>query len=326
MSITEYGPNFIQNYRSKLSQSAERSHTIDGAIGLLLPASSQLRDYQRHPQNRQKLHNILALNPLQCSLVVVDPNTFNFEENEVVDDGSVFQAIATDETVEFPWLLLQPLETCGGQKFQFRKWYGACAFFFNEFTRQNQNEPVLNPLDTWVPKRKFSPDSMELCRILCERFMSPNKRDIIKSVLQKTLKDKIAKSVAGTVALGVIACSVAAAVCTGVGALTIATTVAESVLKGLGTKTGDLAVSALAGGAAGAAAATALGGAGGRRKEQMPRIVGEQVMSQMELLKARVDRLEHATFELNDKTAVQKAGDAVAQSIQNLRKTTLGRR
>ena len=125
--------------------------------------------------------------------------------------------------------------------------------------------------------------------------MSPDANKIIKGVLVETLKTKVKYAAGATLALGVIACSVAAAVCTGTGAITLSMTMAQSIIKGAassaGSRVGDAAAAALAGGAAGAAVAAAA-----YRKEEMPSIDNEDKLSPMEMLIARIERLEHAMF------------------------------
>ena len=192
--------------------------------------------------------------------------------------------------------------------------------FFDEFHKQDEKAPVENPQDkAFTPRRRWSPDAIAMCRILREKFMSADTDKIIKGVLVQTLKTKLKYAAGATLAIGVVACSVAVGICTGTGALTLSATLAQSIVKGaassVGGRVGDAATAALAGGAAGAAVAAAAA----RQKETMVPIEDEASLTPMELLQARVDRLEHAMFVTRDAGAVQKAGDAVAQALRAVR-------
>ena len=46
------GPNFFTSFIEHRKKSSEQSHTVDGALGLLLPRGSMLRDWHRHPEHR----------------------------------------------------------------------------------------------------------------------------------------------------------------------------------------------------------------------------------------------------------------------------------
>jgi hypothetical protein len=320
MSVITVGPNFLSNFFDRRRASSEQSHTIDGALGLLLPSGSMLRDWQRHPGRRAQLHNLLADNPLQCTLLVMDAKEFEELYHGKYEEGSVFQSIAANETLTFPWVLLEPLHSDDPKALKFRKWNQSSVVFFDEFHQQDLKAVVENPSDkAFTPRRRWSPDALLLCHILREKFMSADSEKIIKGVLVQTLKTKLKYAAGATLAIGVVACSVAAAVCTGTGAITLSTTLAQSIIKGAassaGGRVGDAATAALAGGAAGAAVAAAAA----RAKEPMPPIVDEATLGPMELLQARVDRLEHAMFVTQDKGAVQKAGDAVAQALKAVR-------
>lgn len=331
MSV-QTGANFISEFFDKRKKSREQSHTIDGALGLLLPKGSMLRDWHRHPERREQIHNLLADNPLQCSLLIMSESDFE-THGEVYEEGAVFQSIAANEDLKFPWVLLEPLHTDpGASKFRYRKWNQASVVFFDEFHRQDAKTPVENPRDDRTPRRRWSPDTVELCRLVRERFMDPSSEKIIHGVLVKTVTDKLKVAAAGTVALGVIACSVAAAVCTGTGAITLSASLAQSIAKGAistaGSRLGGGAIDAsLAGTAAGAAAGAAAGYAVAATvaKPPMPPLarVDESKMTPIELLAARVDRLEHAVFDLREASAVRAAGDAVASAIARLRGKTI---
>ena len=318
MSIVT-GPNFLQNFFEHRKRSSQQSHTVDGALGLLLPKGSMLRDWHRHPERRAKLHNLLADNPLQCSLLVMDAEEFEKTYHGEYEEGAVFQSVAANEELTFPWVLLEPLHSNEPSKLKYRKWNQSSVVFFDEFHRQDEKAPVENPQDmAFTPHRRWSPDAIAMCHILRDKFMSADTDQIIKGVLVQTLKTKIKYAAGATLALGVVACSVAAAVCTGTGAITLSMTMAQSIIKGAassaGSRVGNAATAALAGGAAGAAVAAAA-----LRKEEMPPIENEDKLSPMELLVARIERLEHAMFVTKDAGAVQKAGDAVAQALKAVR-------
>lgn len=314
------GPNFFTNFIEHRKKSSEQSHTVDGAIGLLLPRGSMLRDWHRHPEHRAKLHNLLAENPLQCCLLVMDAKEFEETYHGDYEEGAVFQSIAANEELTFPWVLLEPLHSDDPSKLHFRKWNQSSVVFFDEFHKQDEKAAVENPQDkAFTPRRRWSPDTIAMCRLLREKFMSADTDKIIKGVLVQTLKTKIKYAAGATLAIGVVACSVAAAVCTGTGALTLSVTLAQSIIKGAassaGSKIGNTATAAIAGGAAGAAVAAGMG----HVKEPMPIIVDESTLGPMEKLQARVDRLEHAMFVTQDKADIQKTGNAVAQALQAVR-------
>lgn len=326
MSVIHVGPNFFTSFLEGRKKSNAQSHTIDGALGLLLPKGSMLRDWHRHPERRAKLHNLLADNPLQCSLLILSNEEFK-QTGEEYEEGAVFQSIASNEELSFQWVLLEPLHTEEGAKPSYRKWNQSTVVYFDEFHTQDPKTHVENPRDTSVPKRRWSPDALELCRIVRERFMDPNSEKIIHGVLRKTVQDKLKYAAAGTVALGIVACSVAAAVCTGTGAITLSTALAQSIAKGAvssaGSRLGGSAVSVSLGdaaaGAAGAAAGAAAGVALVSGKPRMPPIADEKDMTPAELLAARVSRLEHAVFDVREQSAIQKAGDAVAHALAKVR-------
>jgi hypothetical protein len=177
---------------------------------------------------------------------------------------------------------------------------------------------VVNPQDTYTPKRQWSPDTLQLCHVIRERFMTSAQQDIIRNVLRKTLADKLKKGAAATIALGVVGCSVAAAICTGTGAMTITLAVANSIIKGaassVGNRLSDAAIATSAGGAAGALAAAAI--AGGSRKQEMPPLLIKPGMDELE---ARIERLEHAVFEARDPALVKREGDAVVAQLRAVR-------
>jgi hypothetical protein len=96
---------------------------------------------------------------------------------------------------------------------------------------------------------------------------------------------------------------------------------AQSIIKGAassaGSRIGDTATAAIAGGAAGAASAAALAG---HSKVIMPPIPNEDnITDPMEMLRARIERLEHAMFITKDPVVIQKEGDAVAQALKKIR-------
>jgi len=320
MSIS-VGPNFISRFLDQRKKSSQQSHTIDGALGLLLPKGSMVRDWHRHPEKRAALHNLLADNPLQCTLLVMDAKEFEEEYKGKYEEGSVFQSIAANEELTFGWVLLEPLHSDSQKELKFRKWNQSTVVFFDEFHQQDVKAVVENPSDrVFTPRRRWSPDALLLCHLVRERFMDPDSEKIIKGVLVQTLKTKLKYAAGATLAVGVVACSVAAAVCTGTGALTLSTTLAQSIIKGAassaGSRVGDAATLALAGGAAAAAAASAAS----RSKLPLPPIENEASLTPMELLQARIVRLEHAMFVMQDPGAVQRAGDAVAQALKNVRR------
>jgi hypothetical protein len=262
-------------------------------MGLLLPKGSMLRDWHRHPENRLKLHNLLAENPLQCSLLVMDAAEFHDTYHDDYEEGAIFQSIVASEKIEFTWVLLEPLPSDGVGKLRWRKWNQTSVVFFDEFHTQDAHSVVENPFD--ANKRRWSPDALQLCHHARKRFMSDDADSIVKGVLVKTLRNKLKYAAAGTLALGVIACSVATAVCTGTGALTLSVQLAQGIVKGAATSAGERAFDAA-----------------------WPRVSNNEAQ---QLLETRVQALEHAMFTKTDSTPVQirNAGNAVAHTLRTCR-------
>lgn len=310
MSAVTVGPNIMSRFFDKRQKSSEQSRTIDGALGLLLPAG-MLRDWQRHPEERAKLHNLIASNPLQCSLVVMDAAQFEDYYKGVFEERVFIRAMASAEEVHFGWVLLEPLHSTDPSALKWRKWDPSSAVFFDEFHRQDASAPVENPDDEVSPHRRWSPHTLAMLRILRDKFMDPDSDKVIKAVLVEALKTKLKNAAGGTLMLGVIACSVAAAICTGTGAITLSVAMAQGIVSGAVSGTGSLLGGSIVERASGAKPV------GGWVKQPMPPL--EESLTPMALLQARIDRLEHAMFETQDKNAVQKAGNAVARALRSVR-------
>ena len=319
MSTVTVGPNPVTRFIEQRKKSSEQSRTIDGALGLLLRKGSMLRDWQRHPERRAELHNLLADNPLQCSLVVMDASEFEETYEGTYEEKAFIQTMATAEEVAFGWVLLEPLHSNDLSALKWRKWNQSSAVFFDEFHTQDAASPVVNPQDEVSPHRTWSPDTLAMLHLVRGKFMDPDCDSIIKEVLVETLKTKLKIAVGGTIMLGVIACSVAAAICTGTGAITLSVAMAQGIVSGAVNGTGSLLGNSIVTSAAGYAATQqpAAQPPRGRAKKRMPSL--EESLSPMALLQARVERLEHAMFETQDKEAVRTAGDAVAHALRFVR-------
>lgn len=215
------------------------------------------------------------------------------------------QALASGEAKEeLSWLLLEPLADG-----RYRQWSPSSAVVLCETWRAGQRS-IVNPVDP--RKRTFTDDTRVLCSVLTDdpKFISGTAAENTRILLRASLKKNLAKAAAGVVGVGIIACSVAAAVCTGVGALGIASSVAKSIISGASNATTSVFLNA--------------GGAGG--KQRMPDIPDQDDLDDMALLRARLDRLEHAVF-TESPELTQAWGDKVADTWNKIRSKnkTVGR-
>ena len=305
MSVV-YGGFFDKLRRTPASRDAPLdASTLCGAVALHLPAKSALRRWHEYPRERAGIARSLAADSAECSLVIVDMEAA--ADMTVTDEVETFQALAAgkEKKEDASWMLLEPMEDG-----RYRRWSPTTAVVLWETWRAGQRG-IVNPVDP--RKRPFSQDTRLLCEAITKdpKFITSTAAENARRLFRSNLARNMKKAAAGVVGVGIIACSVAAALCTGVGAIGIATSVAESIIEGGASQLGNAAAAAVV--------VPGRPGSGGGRAP-MPNIPDEESLGDIELLRARLDRLETAVFEGKEGEATKSLADKVAEAWNQVRR------
>jgi hypothetical protein len=311
----------LSEWHKRRVDSGERNKSFGASLALLLPKTSQLKRWHRHPEDRPELTKQFVRNPWETYLVVVDKSEIKeIGVDNIAQANAVLGLVqGTEDTDDerkilenAEWLLLEPLETVGGVR-KFRNWDKTTAIMIDQLVKAGQaRNTIINPSD--AKKRKFSADSVTLCIIIANnpKFTDMKSADAAKAAFKLTVNKRWLDAGKGAIAFAVVGCMIATSACTGVGAFTISAQIAESIVKGAASSLGQQGAAALTGGAAGAAAGRLA--ASGRGKVEKPLIEEESSMPADQLLRARIERLEDAVFFNESEEELMKLGNKVTQS------------
>jgi hypothetical protein len=299
----------------------DKSNTIGGKLGRLLPPGSFVRQWLKNNEDRKRLEELLLHSEWETFLFVMDQEEVlqagvaNFKQENAatifMDQGDVSEVATTFEQSlkSQAWVLVEPRPAEDGVR-KWNVWDKSTAILLSGMVKNGQ-KLIKNPVDK--KNRTISADSLALCQLLdsVPGLINSTDKKKVTVALTRTIRARAGLKVAKTaITLAVVGCLAAAAVCTGVGVFTLSAGVAESMVKGMASFAGQQTASAITGGVAGAATASAIG----HTKVPKPAIEREECMTPEQLLAARIQRLEEAVFREDDEESLLRLGDDVVKS------------